>query len=343
MTCNRTKMILISLASLALSAAALGQSPTQPAAPPGVDPATHAKHVTQNPAAHAGGQSSGDANTDLINQIATLRAEVAKLQATLAQGHAAQRSVGMSAGSSGTMPGIGGGMGNMAAGMQKRMGAGQMPPMQTQQPGGGMSGMGAGGAGGGMGMMDMDQMMGGGGMGGMSGGGGMGGGMMSMMDNMMSMGMSRMGGGMGGGSMTSALPGFPGASHIYHIGATGFFLDHATHITLTVEQQKQLGEIREQTLLDQASLERKIEQAEQDLWNFTGSDQPDAAKVEAKARETEKLRADQRIEFIRAVGKAAGVLTDEQRKQLTGMLPPSPTPANQPMTPAGGMGGMPDM
>ncbi|MBL8879200.1 MAG: periplasmic heavy metal sensor [Phycisphaerales bacterium] len=303
---------------------------TRPAAPPGVDPATHARHVAQDPAAHA-----GDANTDLVNQIAALRAEVAKLQAALAQGHAPQPTAGMASAPGRAMPGMaGGGM------MQKRMGVGQMSQMQSPQTGGGMSGMGAGGAGGGMGMMDMDNMMGGGG--GMSGGGGMGG-MMSMMDNMMSMGMSRMGGGMGGGSMGSVLPGFPGASHIYHVGATGFFLDHATHITLTVDQQKQLGEIKEQALLDQASLERKIEQAEQELWNLTGSDQPDAAKVETKAREIEKLRVDQRIDFIRAVGKAAGVLTDEQRKQLTGMLPANPAPSNQPMTPSGGMGGMPDM
>ena len=32
-------------------------------------------------------------------------------------------------------------------------------------------------------------------------------------------------GGMNTGGMGSALPGFPGASHIYHLGATGFFLD----------------------------------------------------------------------------------------------------------------------
>ena len=34
-----------------------------------------------------------------------------------------------------------------------------------------------------------------------------------------------------GMSMPSALPGFPGQSHLYHIGATGFFLDHPEHIT----------------------------------------------------------------------------------------------------------------
>ena len=148
---------------------------------------------------------------------------------------------------------------------------------------------------------------------------------MPMMDKMMAKGMSQMGGGMNTGSMVSALPGFPGASHIYHLGATGFFLDHATHITLTNDQQTQLNQIKEASLSEQATLERKIEQGEQELWTLTASDAPDGAKVEAKAREIEKLRADQRIAFMRDVGKAAAVLTDEQRKQLTGMLPPAPT------------------
>jgi Spy/CpxP family protein refolding chaperone len=180
--------------------------------------------------------------------------------------------------------------------------------------------------------MDMMGGMGGGASaGGMATGGGMG-----MMDEMMAMGTSRMGG--GSGSMISALPGFPGASHIYHVGATGFFLDHATHITLTPEQQRQLNQIKEQSLLDQATQQRKIDQAEQDLWNLTGADSPDAAKIEAKAREIAQLQAEQRTSFIRDVGKAAAVLADEQRKQLTGMAAPNPAPQGMPA--GGAMPGM---
>ena len=212
----------------------------------------------------------------------------------------------------------------MGSRTQRPMGKLGMQSM-SQQPAGGMTPGGAG-------MMDMDDTM----MGGMSGGsGGSGAGAMggksgmSTMDQMMSMGMSRM----GGGSMASALPGFPGASHIYHIGATGFFVDHGSHITLTTEQETRLNGIKEAALLEQATMERRIEQAEQDLWDLTGSDSPDATKIEAKAREIEKLRADQRIAFTRAVGNAATVLTAEQRKQLTGMLPPNPTPPTQPMQP----------
>ena len=154
------------------------------------------------------------------------------------------------------------------------------------------------------------------------------------------------GGGMSTGGMASALPGFPGVSHIDHLGATGFFIDHGSHITLTVEQQKQLGEIKEQSLLNQATLERKVEQAEQDLWNLTASDAPDVAKIDAKAKEIAQLQAEQRIAFIRDVGKAAAVLSDEQRRQLTGMAAPNPAPQAAPASgamPAMGGGGMSDM
>ena len=83
---------------------------------------------------------------------------------------------------------------------------------------------------------------------------------------------------------------------------------------------------------------RGIEGAEQELWTLTASDEPDAAKIEAKVREVEKLRGDQRLGFIRAVGEAAKVLTEEQRKSLLGQLPPQ----NQRAQPKSG-GGMKDM
>ncbi len=121
--------------------------------------------------------------------------------------------------------------------------------------------------------------------------------------------------------VSSALPGFAGASHIYHIGATSFFLDHSEHITLTQEQQLKLNKIKEKTLLEQATFERSIAQAEQELWVLTGSDKPDATKIEAKIRDIEKQSGEKRIAFIRAVGEAAKVLTDEQRKALVGTLP----------------------
>ena len=129
----------------------------------------------------------------------------------------------------------------------------------------------------------------------------------------------------------SALPGFPGASHIYHIGATGFFLDHAQHINLLTEQQVSLNKIKEQTLLSKSATDRQIEQAEQELAILTSSDQPDLKKIDNKIREIAKLAADERIAFIKAVGEAAKLLTDEQRKILTGFATPAPSPDMSPM------------
>lgn len=224
--------------------------------------------------------------------------------------------------------------------MMGGMGGGAMPagaPMGGAAPGGGM-----GGGVMGMGMMqsEMGAMPAGTPAPGMSGGGG---GMMDM-DKMEMAGMMGMMGGMGGkgGSsmaMPSALPGFPGASHLYHLGATGFFLDHRQHIALSTEQQMMLNQIKEQAALDKASAGRSVQEAEQDLWTLTAADQPDNAQIEAKVAEIEKLKGDARLRFIAAIGEAAKILNDGQRRSLTGFAPPAPAaPAAAPM--AGGMKGM---
>ena len=77
---------------------------------------------------------------------------------------------------------------------------------------------------------------------------------------------------------------------------------------------------------------------------LTAADQPDAAKIEAKIRENEEICGDERLAFIRAVGAASKLLTNEQRKSLTGFAPPAPAAA--PMAAPGAAmpaGGMPDM
>ena len=125
----------------------------------------------------------------------------------------------------------------------------------------------------------------------------------------------------------SALPGFPGASHLYHIGATDFFLDHPQHIALSTEQMAALNKAKEQSLLAKSTTDRALEQAEQELWTLTASDQPDAAKIESKIRDIGKQTGDERLTFIRAVGDASKILTDEQRKILTGFASPAPAMA----------------
>ena len=134
--------------------------------------------------------------------------------------------------------------------------------------------------------------------------------------------------------MSSALPGFPGASHLYHLGATGFFLDHRQHIALSTEQKATLNQIKEQAGLDKASANRSVQEAEQDLWTLTAADQPDNDQIEAKVAEIEKFKGDARVRFISAVGDAAKVLNEGQRMSLTGFAPPvSAAPAAAPMAP----------
>ena len=161
----------------------------------------------------------------------------------------------------------------------------------------------------GMGMMSKGKMMG---MGGMMSAKKMGMGMMGRNPATSNSSMSSM-------SMPSALPGFPGASHLYHIGETGFFLDHPEHIELTDQQQQRLNQIKEAALLTDASAERKIDEAEQELWMLTADGEPNIEKIESKAKEIAQLSVEKRISFIRSVGEAAEVLKDEQRKTLVGM------------------------
>lgn len=138
--------------------------------------------------------------------------------------------------------------------------------------------------------------------------------------------------GMSGMAPASQLPGFPGASHLYHIGSTGFFLDHPQHITLSTQQQTALNRIREKSLLNAANSTRRIEDAEQEVWLLTAGDVPDGAQIEAKVRAIESLRGDQRMAFIRAVGDAGKVLSADQQTALLGT---NPTAASKSMSPAG--------
>ncbi len=153
--------------------------------------------------------------------------------------------------------------------------------------------------------------------------------------------MGRMRGTMKGRSAMSSmapasqLPGFPGASHLYHVGSTGFFLDHPQHITLSTQQQTALNRIKEKSLLDGANSTRRIEDAEQEVWMLTAGDVPDGAKIEAKVRAIELLRGDQRMAFIRAVGDAGKVLSADQQSALLGTNPmptikATPAPAGKP-------------
>ena len=262
----------------------------------------------------AHGQAGADKQT--AKQLEELRGEVARLQAALEQQRGAAPQP-----SGAQQPGAG------MRGMEPGMPMEGMDKMEM----GGMDKMEMGGRSGGMGMMDMHE----GEMGMPPEGMEMPDGMM-MEDDKGRMGGMSPGPGMAPGGMPAApttgpvlpsgsnaprsmssLPGVPGGSHLYHVGSTGFFLDQP-RITLTSEQRSALNKIKERALLERGNAERRVEQAEQELWVLTGADRPEAGKVEAKAREIERLRTNQRLAFIQAVGEATKLLTPEQRGRLLG-------------------------
>ena len=223
---------------------------------------------------------------DIVRELAALRARVAQLEAVLQLGH---RPVTAEDQSTATHKGHGSKDGH-GAGDGQRMDMGMGKDMDM-----------------GMGMaMATDGAMA---MGGMRG--------------MMGMGPKAkdQGGVTDAMEVRTDLPGFPGASHLYHIGATGFFLDHAEHVGLTSDQQVRLNTKMQQTLLAQSEHDRRIERLEETLWSLTAASTPDIERIEEAVRAIESERAEKRLAFIRAVGEAAKVLTDEQRQTLAGTRP----------------------
>ncbi|HID75650.1 MAG TPA: periplasmic heavy metal sensor [Planctomycetaceae bacterium] len=243
---------------------------------------------------HEHAKASEAADQSLADKIGRLQAEVARLKTALKQKHQGKKPE--TSGSVGT----GMRMGNMSMGPGTKsdsMGT-EMMGRAMMRGKDGMKGMGVRGKKGSM----AGEAMGGQGM--------MGG--MRMMGRM---------GGMSGAKPAEPLPAFPGAPGLYHIGATGFFLDLADRVALGPTQRAKLNRIKEEAMSRQAGFEQQIEAAEEELGKLTGSDRPDAMRIEAKVRQIARLRADRRMAFIRAVGQAAKVLTDEQRTTLTTQQP----------------------
>lgn len=120
-----------------------------------------------------------------------------------------------------------------------------------------------------------------------------------------------------------------GPPALLHLGAKNFFLDQPQKLTLSAEQAKRIGEIKERTAMDMMASDKKIQEAEQQIWKLTSSDRPAPDEIEGRVREVEKLRADQRIAFIRSVSEAANLLTAEQKEVLTRETGPTKPDANK--------------
>ena len=268
---------------------------------------------------------STNENQVLAGHITELRSHVAKPQAGVQQTGPITRSTAwahMKMGGGKAMV-VMDDMGGMGSGQKRGMSSGSGSGMGMMEKEGEMGGMSSGGSGGRSMEDDQSEMGGMSSRGGMSPGGAKGMCCMGEMGAMMG-GMMHPGGAMGGmKGMPSTMPGQAGASHLYHIGSTGFFLDHPKHLTLTKDQTRTLNRLKERALLDRTTAQRHIDQAEQELYILTGADEADSGKIQAKVAEIEKLRADRRMKFIRAVEEAAHVLTHDQHQALLGAMVPN--------------------
>ena len=311
---NVTVLLGVSVLLLLGDTAAFGQAPAS-------DP----------PAQHAMADAA-DQNRQLADQISELRAQVVRLQAVVQQTGPGKRVHPKSSMKMNPASNKGMGMMDEKSEMGMSAGKGAMPSgsaamgmKDDQDEMGGMSPGGNAPKSPGMSMGDKKD-----GTSGMSMGGGSktsppsapatGMGDMAPVGNVT---MSAMPAASGGGTATmsgssSATPGQAGASHLYHMGSNGFFLNHSRHITLTPDQKLTLNYVKGKAMLDHTSGQRRIDQGEQELYTLTGADQPDSSRIQAKIVEIEKVRADQRMNFIRAVADASNVLTPGQRKVLLG-------------------------
>lgn len=133
------------------------------------------------------------------------------------------------------------------------------------------------------------------------------------------------------------LPPAVGAPHLYHFGAQTFFLEQSGAITLTPNQEAQLTAIKASADAAYAETQRTLDAAENVLWTLTSLEKPDGKKIDAKIKEIGRLGAQQRMDYVRAIGTAVAVLDEAQQKAAIALAPTaSPT---QPPNMAAGAGG----
>jgi Spy/CpxP family protein refolding chaperone len=99
-----------------------------------------------------------------------------------------------------------------------------------------------------------------------------------------------------------------------------YMLDHRTDLALTPIQVQELERIRSDFQKEAIKLDADQRVAEMDVASLLRADPVDVARVEAKIRESERLKADFRVGRVRAIERAKAQLTAEQRAKLTTML-----------------------
>jgi Spy/CpxP family protein refolding chaperone len=135
----------------------------------------------------------------------------------------------------------------------------------------------------------------------------------------------------------------------YRFSLAGLALRHQKDLALTPAQVDSLRKLGVDSQRDAIKRQADRRLAELDLRTLMMPDPAapnkpkDMAKIEAKVREIEKLRADGKIERIRNLEQSRQVLTPEQREKLRALLAerwqrrgPHPGPGMRGMAPEGG-------
>jgi Spy/CpxP family protein refolding chaperone len=123
-----------------------------------------------------------------------------------------------------------------------------------------------------------------------------------------------------------------GAREAENRPAISQMLSYKEQLGLSPEQVKKLEQLRDNFQRQSIRNEADTRIVELDIAALLDSPTVDVAKVEAKIREAEKLRADLRIARIRALEQAKAVLTAEQRKKFSDSVesrPPRPPRSGQ--------------
>lgn len=97
-------------------------------------------------------------------------------------------------------------------------------------------------------------------------------------------------------------------------------LHYRSELALTAPQVEALERLRTDFQREAIRRDADLRVAEMDLAALRRREPVDLGQVEAKVREIERLRADQRLARIRAIEQGRAQLTPEQRDRLRGLL-----------------------
>ncbi|MGH8058914.1 MAG: Spy/CpxP family protein refolding chaperone, partial [Candidatus Entotheonellia bacterium] len=126
------------------------------------------------------------------------------------------------------------------------------------------------------------------------------------------------GGGLGplGGGPWGAWGPTPGATTPLETGVTGHLLQQSQNYRLSPDQMRQLQDIQNVAQTTAIGVAAAIQAGEQELNTLMRAVPVDLVRVEAKIKEIEGLRAQQRLTHANALAQAYSALTPEQGAQL---------------------------